>query len=113
MGVLPQSTFADQVAIVTGGGTGLGFGIAERLGRLGARLVLVSRNPEHVGPAADRLRNLGIEAIGIPTDVRQPDQVERMVATSPSTPKNCLSTDLTLSWAACCTGRSTAPAPAD
>ncbi|MCL8206550.1 MAG: SDR family oxidoreductase [Actinomycetia bacterium] len=79
MGVLPQSTFADQVAIVTGGGTGLGYGIAERLGQLGARVVLVSRNPEHVEPAAERLRQQGIEAIGIPTDVRQPDQVERMV----------------------------------
>jgi hypothetical protein len=78
--VLPEKSFAGQVAVVTGGGTGLGYGIAEKLGRLGARVALVSRNPEHVNPAADKLQALGIEALPVPTDIRQPDQVEAMGA---------------------------------
>ncbi len=37
-----------QVAIVTGGGTGLGLAIAKRLGELGARIVIGSRNSENI-----------------------------------------------------------------
>jgi NAD(P)-dependent dehydrogenase (short-subunit alcohol dehydrogenase family) len=77
--MLPEHTFSNQVAVITGGGTGLGYGIAETLGRLGAACALVSRNPEHVHPAAERLEAAGTRAVGIPTDIRQPDQVEAMV----------------------------------
>ena len=77
--MLPEKTFANQVAVITGGGTGLGYGIAETLGKLGATVALVSRNPEHVHPAAERLEQQGIRALGVPTDIRQPDQVETMV----------------------------------
>ena len=77
--MLPEETFAGQVAVVTGGGTGIGFGIAEMLGRHGARVVLAGRNPEHVHPAAERLQAEGISAIGVPTDVRQPDQVDQLM----------------------------------
>jgi NAD(P)-dependent dehydrogenase (short-subunit alcohol dehydrogenase family) len=77
--MLPDNTFQHRVAVVTGGGTGLGFGIAETLGRLGARVALVSRNPDHVGPAAARLEAAGIAAIAVPTDIRQPDQVDAMM----------------------------------
>jgi NAD(P)-dependent dehydrogenase (short-subunit alcohol dehydrogenase family) len=76
--MLPENTFRGQVAVVTGGGTGLGYGIAEQLGKLGAQVALVSRNPDHVGPAAERLQAQGIEALAVPTDIRQPDQVETM-----------------------------------
>jgi NAD(P)-dependent dehydrogenase (short-subunit alcohol dehydrogenase family) len=78
--MLPDKTFVDQVAVVTGGGTGIGFGIAQALGRGGARIVIAGRNPEHVHPAADRLGAEGITAIGVPTDVRQPDQVDQLMA---------------------------------
>lgn len=78
--MLPEGTFADRVAIVTGGGTGLGFGIAHELGRLGAKVVLASRNAERLEAAASRLRQTGIEALPVPTDIRQPDQVEALVA---------------------------------
>ena len=78
--MLPAKTFAEEVAVVTGGGTGLGYGIAEKLGRLGARVALVSRNPEHVNPAAEKLQSLGIDALPVVCDIRQPDQVETMGA---------------------------------
>jgi NAD(P)-dependent dehydrogenase (short-subunit alcohol dehydrogenase family) len=43
-----------QVALVTGGGTGIGFGIAELLSALGAHVVLASRKPEHLEPRPPR-----------------------------------------------------------
>jgi NAD(P)-dependent dehydrogenase (short-subunit alcohol dehydrogenase family) len=48
-----------QVALVTGGGTGIGFGIAELLAELGAHVVLASRKREHLDAAAERLRTAG------------------------------------------------------
>ena len=41
--MLPDNTFAGRVGIVTGGATGIGFGIAKELARLGAQVVLASR----------------------------------------------------------------------
>jgi len=41
--MLPKDTFADQVAFVTGGGTGLGAGVAGMLSQLGAQVTIASR----------------------------------------------------------------------
>lgn len=43
MPMLPPGTFAGKVAFITGGGTGLGKGIAQLLSQLGARVVISSR----------------------------------------------------------------------
>ena len=57
---LPAGTFADQVVVVTGGGTGLGKAMAVEFARLGARIAVVSRKEEHraagvaAGVAANR-----------------------------------------------------------
>ena len=40
-----------QVALITGGGTGIGFGVAQLLSELGAHVVLASRKPEHLEQA--------------------------------------------------------------
>ncbi len=76
--MLPEATFSGKVAVITGGGTGLGLGIAQELGRLGARIVLASRNEEHLSAAAERLRAGGVEATWVQTDIRQPTEVERL-----------------------------------
>jgi NAD(P)-dependent dehydrogenase (short-subunit alcohol dehydrogenase family) len=70
----------DQVAIVTGGGTGIGLAIARRFASLGARVVLASRNEEHLAAGAAAIAADGGEALTVPTDVRQPDDVDRLVA---------------------------------
>jgi peroxisomal 2,4-dienoyl-CoA reductase len=80
----PNSVFrpdllAGNVALVTGGGTGIGFGIAELLAELGAHVVLASRKPEHLEPAADRLRAAGGKASTVQVDVRDPERVRAMV----------------------------------
>jgi NAD(P)-dependent dehydrogenase (short-subunit alcohol dehydrogenase family) len=69
----------DQVAVITGGGTGIGLAIATRLGTLGARIVIASRNPVHLEQGSATLRESGIDALAVQLDVRIPDQVEEMV----------------------------------
>ncbi len=59
-----------KVALVTGGGTGLGFAMADRFASLGADIALVSRDPGHLEPAAERLRAHGIRVATSPADVR-------------------------------------------
>ncbi len=49
--VFREGLLDGQVALVTGGGTGIGLGISELLASLGAHVVLASRKPEHLDPA--------------------------------------------------------------
>jgi NAD(P)-dependent dehydrogenase (short-subunit alcohol dehydrogenase family) len=69
-----------QVAIITGGGTGIGLGIAERFGQLGAKVVIASRKVAHLEPALAQLHAQGIDAIAVPTDIRQPAAIDELVA---------------------------------
>ena len=71
---------AGQVGLVTGGGTGIGFGIAELLASLGMHVVLASRRTEHVEPAAERLRAAGGNASAVTLDVRDAERVKSVVA---------------------------------
>ena len=69
----------DQVAVITGGGTGIGLAIAKRLGGLGARVAIGSRNSLHLEQGCAALRESGIDALALQVDVRLPDQVDEMV----------------------------------
>lgn len=69
-----------RVAAITGGGTGLGFGIAMKLGRLGAKVAICGRRGEVLDSAVERLRAAGITAFAKVADVRQYEAVERFVA---------------------------------
>jgi citronellol/citronellal dehydrogenase len=71
--------FSGQVALVTGGGTGIGLCVARELGSLGARVAIASRRAEHVDPAAERLRAEGVEVLATTCDIREIGEVERMV----------------------------------
>lgn len=70
-----------QTAIVTGGGTGIGLGIAQALGSLGATVVIASRNQAHLDAGAATLRNAGCAASTVVVDVRDSAQVDAMVET--------------------------------
>ncbi len=68
----------ERVAIVTGGGTGIGRAIAVELAELGADVVVASRDLQHLEPTAADIRALGRRALAIPTDIRVPTQIEAL-----------------------------------
>jgi peroxisomal 2,4-dienoyl-CoA reductase len=65
-----------QVALITGGGTGIGFGVAELLAELGAHVVLASRKPEHLESACAAITATGGKASAVQLDVRDPEKVK-------------------------------------
>ncbi len=69
-----------RVAIVTGGGTGLGRAIALALARAGADVVVAARTPGPLERVAGEIEALGRRALAIPTDVTDSAQVDRLVA---------------------------------
>jgi len=71
-----------RVAVITGGGTGIGLAIARRLGTLGANIAIASRNSEHLEAGCSALRETGIDALAVQLDVRNPEQVDEMVLRS-------------------------------
>jgi 2,4-dienoyl-CoA reductase [(3E)-enoyl-CoA-producing], peroxisomal len=78
--VFRSDLFAGQVALVTGGGSGIGRGIADVLAALGAHVVLASRKQERVDAAAREIQAAGGRASGVAVDVREPERVQQMVA---------------------------------
>ena len=68
-----------QVAVVTGGGTGIGLAIAKRLGALGARIVIASRNSANLETGSHELRHAGLDPLAVQVDVRNPEQVDELV----------------------------------
>jgi len=68
-----------RVAIVTGGSIGLGRQMAEGLAEMGAGLVLCARKKERCLQAAEELQQLGVKAIALSCDVKNPDSIQQMV----------------------------------
>jgi NAD(P)-dependent dehydrogenase (short-subunit alcohol dehydrogenase family) len=69
-----------RVAIVTGGGTGIGEAIATRLASVGARVVIASRDAEHLEAGVAAVHRAGQEASAFQVDVRDPAQVDALMA---------------------------------
>ena len=67
---------AGKVALVTGGGTGIGRAVARELARTGAKVAICGRRPE---PLEDVRSELGDDCLAVPTDVREPEQVAALV----------------------------------
>jgi NAD(P)-dependent dehydrogenase (short-subunit alcohol dehydrogenase family) len=68
-----------RVAVVTGGGTGIGLAVAQRLGALGARIVIGSRNSVNLESGSAALRHAGLDPLTVQVDVRNPEQVDELV----------------------------------
>jgi NAD(P)-dependent dehydrogenase (short-subunit alcohol dehydrogenase family) len=69
----------NKVALVTGGGSGIGKAIAQALARSGARVAITSRNLSHLETAAKELTAQGMAVMPIQMDVRKKRDVEKAV----------------------------------
>jgi NAD(P)-dependent dehydrogenase (short-subunit alcohol dehydrogenase family) len=67
-----------RVAVVTGGGQGIGAACAQALGEAGASVVVAEILPERVEAVLDTLRGLGIDAEGVTLDVRNSAHVDQV-----------------------------------
>src|SRR5579883_1473066 len=70
--------FANKVAVVTGGNSGIGFATAQRLHEEGARLAIVGRNAQTLEEAA---RTLGDGVIAVQADVTKLAEIDRLYQT--------------------------------
>lgn len=84
MSVFGERILQGKVAIVTGGGSGIGAGIARLLARQGANVALMGRRAEKLDEVAGQIRADGGAALTLPGDVRDwntvNDSVGRVVA---------------------------------
>ncbi|MBQ6679877.1 MAG: gluconate 5-dehydrogenase [Lachnospiraceae bacterium] len=80
MDILKQFSLDGKLALVTGGASGIGFGIAEALAGAGARIAFNCRSEEHLAAALRAYAEKGIEAKGYLADVRDEKAVDRMVS---------------------------------
>jgi NAD(P)-dependent dehydrogenase (short-subunit alcohol dehydrogenase family) len=74
------SVLAGRRALVTGAGSGIGRAIAIGLAEAGADVALAGRRPEAIEEAAEHVRAHGREGVAIPTDVRNTEEIQALVA---------------------------------
>jgi NAD(P)-dependent dehydrogenase (short-subunit alcohol dehydrogenase family) len=72
--------FTDKIAIVTGSGTGIGAAIARRIAAEGAAVVLADRDLPSASAVRDEIVAAGGRASACQVDIREPEQVEAMLA---------------------------------
>jgi citronellol/citronellal dehydrogenase len=69
----------DRVAIVTGGGTGIGRATALQLAREGYKVAICGRRPEPLEAVREEIVMEGGVCLAVSCDIREPDQVESFV----------------------------------
>ncbi len=76
--VYRSDLFKDKVVLVSGAGSGIGRACALLFARLGAKLVICGRTVEKLEAVADFIRAKGGEVLVVPTNVREPEQVDAL-----------------------------------
>ena len=77
--VFRPGLFEGHVAIVTGGGSGIGLSIAHGLGELGARVAICGRKPSRLASAKSELEGKGIRVHAAVCDIREIEQIAAFV----------------------------------
>jgi NAD(P)-dependent dehydrogenase (short-subunit alcohol dehydrogenase family) len=75
----PDILLTDRVAIITGGGGGIGRAIALSFASVGANIVIADIVPERCAETAERVREMGRQALAITTDVTDTNQIRTMI----------------------------------
>ncbi len=68
-----------KVALITGGGRGIGKAIAEAYGEAGAKVMITGRREEFLAPTLAELQQRGFDCRSVVSDVSKPEEVERLV----------------------------------
>lgn len=76
----PALDLSGKITLITGGSRGLGFALAQEIGRRGGRLALCARDSDELYEACGRLAQEGIEAVAFPADIAQPGAIAPLVA---------------------------------
>ena len=76
-----ESLFEEEVALVTGGGTGIGRAVARAFAECGADVAIASREMDHLEPVAEEIEARGANACATTVDVREYEAVETMTET--------------------------------
>jgi 3-oxoacyl-[acyl-carrier protein] reductase len=74
-----EDALAGKVALITGANRGIGYAIARRLGRMGARVSICGRDRAKLDQSACSLRGEGIETLAVQTDIMRGDQISSLV----------------------------------
>jgi 7-alpha-hydroxysteroid dehydrogenase len=77
--ILDAFRLTDRVAVVTGGGRGIGRGVALAFADAGADVVVAARRAEVIEEVAVAVRARGRRALAVPTDVTDLAQIDRLV----------------------------------
>ena len=80
--ILDRFRLDEKVAIVTGGGQGIGRGTAIALAEAGADVVVAARTEADIEEVAAEIRSLGRRALAVPTDVMDDDALDHLVDTT-------------------------------
>ena len=70
----------DRIAVITGGGQGIGRGIALLFGEHGAKIVIAARSPDKLERVRSEVEEAGGEVLAVPTDVGVREQMEALFA---------------------------------
>ena len=73
---------SDEIAIVTGAGRGIGRTIATTFAEAGADVVAAARSTDELESTAEAVREFGVEAAAVPTDLRDPAAIDALVETA-------------------------------
>jgi citronellol/citronellal dehydrogenase len=79
MSIYRAGLFDNHVAVVTGGGSGIGLSIARELGALGAKIAICGRAQDKLDRAKAELEKAGATVFAAPCDIRELPQVEAFV----------------------------------